>query len=133
MITAAIKDKVLFFICSNAIPEQMSDGATKNILEELDMEFDIFNAVMIQFQRNGFIENLNLRRNHLSFMALTEAYDYIQRGGFVAQEEVFKANIEKLQLEIDNLKKQLEPDKLDSLNKISGIASALFSGLNLFP
>ena len=86
---------------------------------------------MIQFQRLGFIEHLNLRRSNIAFILRTDAHDYAQKGGFVAQEEVFKANIDKLLLEIDNLKKQLRPDQLDTANKISGIASALLSGFSL--
>lgn len=133
MITAAIKDKVLFYLCNQVVPEQVSQGKTPDILKGLEMEFDTFNAIMIQFQRFGFIEDLNLRRSFLSFILLTDAHDYAQKGGFVVQDEIFRANLQKLDLEIDILKKQLGPDKLDTLNKISGIVSALFSGLALIP
>lgn len=61
-----------------------------------------------------------------------EANDFLLRGGFVAQEELLETNINKLLLEIDNLKKQLGPDQLETVNKLSSIASAVFSGLSLF-
>ncbi len=133
MILVAIKDKVLSYLCKEAIPEQVSSGPTNDLLKELEVDFDTFNAVMTQFQRFGFVEDLNLRRSHLSFILRTDAHDFAQKGGFAIQDEIFKANIEKLGFEIDNLKKQLGPDKLDTLNKISSIASALFSGLALLP
>lgn len=133
MITVAIKDNVLFYLCKEAIPEQVSSGSTNDILKELELDFDTFNAVMTQFQRFGFVEDLNLRRSYLSFILRTDAHDFSQKGGFAIQDEILKANIEKLGFEIDNLKKQLGPDKLDTLNKISSIASALFSGLALLP
>lgn len=133
MITPAHKDKVLLYLCTNVPPETEVGEDTTKVLSELELEFDIFNAIMIQFQRFGFIANLNLRRSYVSFRLLTEAHDYIYQGGFVIQEEIFLANFQKLELEIDNLKRQLSPDKLDTLNKLSGITSALFSGLALLP
>ena len=133
MITADIKDKVLFYLCSNAIPEKHSEGKTSDTLKELEMDFNTFNAVMVQFQRFGFIEDLNLRQSYMSFILLTDANDYAQKGGFVVQEEIFKINLQKLELEIDNLKKQLGPDKLDTLSKVSSIIQTLFTGLALLP
>ena len=133
MITTAIKDKILLYLCEETTPEQVSSASTNDILRDLETDFDTFNAVMAQFQRFGFVEDLNLRRSHLSFILRTDAHDFVQKGGFVIQDEIFKANIEKLGFEIDHLKKQLGPDKLDTLNKISSIASALFSGLALLP
>lgn len=133
MITAAIKDKVLFFLCSNAIPEKMSEGETRNTLKELEIDFDTFNAIMTQFQRFDFIEDLNLRRMHMSFILRTEAHDFAEKGGFSIQDEIFRANIEKLGFEIDNLRKQLGPDKLDALSKLSSIFSAITGGLALWP
>lgn len=131
MITSEIKDTVLFYICNQAIPEQVSSCTTPDLLKELNIDFNTFNAVMVQFQRFGFIEDLNLRHSYLSFILLTDAHDFAQKGGFAIQHEIFKANIEKLGFEIDNLKKQIAPDKLDTLNKISSIAAALFGGIAL--
>ena len=133
MITASTKDKILFYLCTEAKPEQISSGKTEDILEELRLDFDTFNAVMVQFQRFGFIEDLNLRCSDIHFILRTDANDYAQKGGFVVQEEIFSANLEKLQLEIENLKKQLGPNKLDTLSKISSIIQTLFTGLALLP
>ena len=133
MITTLTKDKILSYLCREAIPEQGASGNTNDILIELEIDFDTFNAVMVQFQRFGFIEDLNLRLSYIHFVLRTDAHDFYQKGGFAIQEEIFKANLEKLAFEIENLKKQLSPDKLDTLNKISSIASALFGGLALLP
>jgi len=133
MITASIKDKILFYLCTASKPEQILSGKTEDVLEELGVDFDTFNAVMVQFQRFGFIEDLNLRRSNIHFILRTDANDYAQKGGFAVQEEIFRANLEKLQLEIENLKKQLGPNKLDTLSKISSIIQTLFTGLALLP
>lgn len=132
IITPAIKDKILFFLCSEASVEQTSQCETPELLKQLELDFDTFNAIMVQFERFGLVEDLNIRRAHLSFILRVDAHDYAQKGGFSAQEEVFKSNVEKLILEIENLKKQLAPNHLETANKISSIASAIFSGLTLF-
>ena len=88
---------------------------------------------MQYFGRINFLEELGINRKGFSLILLTEAHNFYLKGVFAIQEEIFKANIEKLGFEIDNLKKQLSPDKLDTLNKISFIASALFGGLALLP
>ena len=133
MITASTKDKILFYLCSEAVPEKLSSGKTADILKELELDFDTFNAIMVQFQRFGFIEDLNLRHSDIHFILRTDSNDFSQKGGFVIQEEIFKANLDKLEFEIDVLRKQLSPDKLDTVNKISSIVSALFGGLALLP
>ena len=78
-------------------------------------------------------EEVAVGHDNTNIIMCAELHDFAQKGGFVIQEEIFKANIEKLGFEIDNLRKQLAPDKLDTLNKISSIASALFGGLALLP
>lgn len=131
-ISPQLKDKVLNYLCDECPLEQQVSDNTKNTLKELEISFDEFNAIMNQFQRYGILEDLNLRHNHCSFVLLTEAHDYVRQGGFTIQEEVFKGNIEKLMLEVENLKKEIAPDHLESINKISGIASAILSGLSIF-
>ncbi len=132
IITPSLKDNVLFYLCNHASAEQVSQGKTDDLLKGLELDFPTFNAIMTQFQRFGFIEDLNLTHSHIMFILRVDAHDYAQKGGFIAQEEVFKANIDKLLLEVEHLKKQLAPDKLETVNKIAAIASSIFSGLSLF-
>ena len=47
-------------------------------------------------------------------------------------EEVFKANIEKLGFEVDKLKDELTPDQLDKYSKVAAITSALVASLAYF-
>lgn len=61
-----------------------------------------------------------------------KAYDMHTHGGFTAQEELLKANINKLGYELDVLSKKLEPELLETANKISSIAMAVLSALPLF-
>ena len=132
LITPALKDKVLSFICANCQLEKLSQAKTDLIIKELEIDFDAFNGIISQFQRFGFLSDLNLRISDLSFVLRIEAHDFWQKGGFVANEEIFKANIQKLGYEIDKLKNELGSQHLETVSKISSIASAIFSGLSLF-
>ncbi len=132
-ITPAVKDKVLFHLRDNCPLEQMVYVPTKELLAETETDFQTLRAVLYQFERFGFFKEVGVGRESTSIIMYIELHDFANKGGFAIQEEIFKANIEKLGFEIDNLRKQLSPDKLDTLNKISSIASALFGGLALLP
>lgn len=132
MITPTIKDDVLKWLCLNLKPESLYTIDMANLLKTANIDFDTLNSVLTYFQRIGFIEELNSRRIAIHLSVRVEANDFLLRGGFVGQEELLETNIMKLLLEIDNLKKQLGPDQLDTINKLSSIASAVFSGLSLF-
>lgn len=83
------------------------------------------------------LENLDLiSQTHTSDYLIIEikgkAYDFYAHGGFTAQEELLKANINKLGYELDVLSKELEPKHLETANKLSSIAMAVLSALTLF-
>lgn len=132
-ITPSIKDKILFHLRDNYPLEQMAYYETKELLTATETDFDTLKAVLNQFERFGFLEELGVGHEHIAFILLADLHDFAHKGGFFLQEEIFKGNIEKLGFEIDNLRKQLGPDHLDTINKISSIASAIFTGLALFP
>jgi hypothetical protein len=132
LITPYLKDRLLTYLLNNCVPEQLISVKPNAILNELAMTFDTFNAIMVQFQRIGFVEELNLRRVAIQFILSVEAHDFAIRGGFVAQEELIEKNLNKLLLEIENLKKDLGPQKLETLNKLAGIASGIIAGIGLF-
>ena len=131
IITPILKDKVLNYLCTNFKAEQFVGFGTANTTESLECDYDTFAAILNHFERLQFISQLNIRRDSVHLILQVEAHDFILRGGFTTKEELFENNIEKLLLEINNLKKQLTPDQLDTANKISGIASAILSGLSL--
>ena len=57
----------------------------------------------------------------------TEAYDMVQRGGFVAQEEVLKQELEKLALEIQ----ELQPKTSEQAQRITAIFSNIATFFHL--
>lgn len=132
-ITSVLKDKVLFHLRDNCPLEQMVFVPTKELLAETETDFETLRAILYQFERFGFFKEVIVGHENTSIIMYLELHDFASKGGFAVQEEIFKANIEKLGLEIDELRKQLSPDKLDTVNKISTIAAALFAGLALLP
>ena len=130
-ITPSIKDKVLFHLRDNCPLEKLVYVPTKELLNDTETDFDTLKAILYQFERFGFFEEVGVGHDNITIIMHVELHDFAHHGGFAIQEEIFKANLDKLEFEIDFLRKQLSPDKLDSLNKISSIASALFGGLAL--
>lgn len=61
-----------------------------------------------------------------------DTHDFIRRGGFTVQEAILKNSIEKLDLEIRLLSKELEPKYLDKLEKISSLGANIMGALKFF-
>jgi hypothetical protein len=125
IVTPVLKDNVLNCLCESLSFEQFSQLDIEALLQETQTDFETLQAILNQFQRLGFISDLNMRYSALSFCLHLEASDFKNRGGFYAQEEVLKLNLEKLLLEIENLKPNF-PDKLENFTSIaSNIVSCL--------
>lgn len=132
IITPAIKDKVLYYLATTVPLENFAYHSTEVIIKDTETNYESFEAIVRQFERFGLIRDLAVGHINSNFIIQMELHDFAQKGGFVAQEEIFEANIKKLLYEVDNLKKQLGPDQLEQANKISAIAAAIFAGLSLF-
>lgn len=129
-ITPLVKDKVLSLLCSDSINFESVIILNQNeLLKEVELLFDDLIAVLRQFERMGFVSDINARRSSSSLYICVhlDALDYKNRGGFIGQEEILKANIEKLLLEIESLKPSL-PSKT---KKLTEIASNIKLGLEL--
>jgi hypothetical protein len=129
MITTQIKDAVLKFICENCPIDKYSSAPLKKLKPYLpDITADELFAILSQFQRRGLIEELNCHPNNVAFIALLEASDFLQRGGFSIQEELFQKTYDKLYLEIESLRKEF-PDKakgfLSILSEFATIGTAI--------
>ena len=121
----SVKDKVLKCICDHLVPEKNYQVDLKEMLKETDLDFDTLDAILTYFQRCGLIGDLNSRRVALSLIVHVEAFDLFNHGGFTATEELLKANLEKLLLEIESLKPSL-PDRVSTITSIAAnIATAL--------
>lgn len=131
-ITPILKDKILEYICQ-ADFERNIYIELKTILSELNIEFNDLLAILSQFERLGFISNLNLRRNVTSFFLIVhvDALDFKNRGGFLVYEYELKMKLEKMALEIDNLSKSF-PEKASVFTNIAADIASCLSLITMF-
>ena len=88
--------------------------------------------ILESFSELGLIADLNpMRGGHFLVLKL-KAHDLFQRGGFSVMEALNEANIQKILFELETLQKQLKPDQIDALNKVTTIASSLATVLSAF-
>jgi len=135
MITSKLKDCILITLCSGELEyDCMYNLSKNNFLDEISEECSENELVSIlsQFSRMGLISDYANNSSTVTLCLLVEASDFLSRGGFYAQEEILKANIEKLSKELDLLSNQLKPDLLEKANLISSIGSSIISALSLF-
>lgn len=128
------------------ITPQMKDLALEYLLSSNSLEIDISNRELSQycgclpFQVNLILEefekldllSIESTNDGITVTISAKAYDMHAHGGFTAQEELLKANINKLGYELEVLSKELEPKHLEKAEKISSIAMAVLSALTLF-
>ena len=130
MITPKLKDELLSqFVNVGSMRAETNINTTA---EELGTSSDIVEAIFDQFEEMGFFTQQKCMGGNIRFLINVKAHDFYRHGGFQAQEEILKANIEKLSYELDLLSKQLSPDHLETADKIAGISSAILSALSLF-
>ena len=133
IITASIKDRVLHYLCNDWPLEQVEYRKTKDILNETDTDFQTLKAILYQFERFGFVEELGVGHENTTFILLVDSHDFYSKGGFVIQQEIYQTNFDKLALEVEHLQKELGPDHLDTLSKISSIVGTLLTAAALVP
>lgn len=129
LITPQIKDDVLRYLVSSY--DLPIDINYDELAQELSVSSDMLGLIIEQFANMNLIKTQEYIGGCLVWITV-DAHDFIRHGGFVAQEEILKSNIEKLGLELDLLAKELEPKHLDRLEKISSLAANIVGVLKLF-
>lgn len=106
----------------------------EDIFPNHDIQGWEFMAIVKQLEQKQLLSSVTYLSDSTMFVEPTaDLFDLYNRGGFVVQEEILKANIEKLGYELDSLKDQLSPSLVDKVEKITKIASAITGVLSLFP
>lgn len=130
MITIDKKD----FIVSYLVAENYS-VFTLTIDEDFKKEsitYDECDLVLRQLEDMGLLKIQTRFSNPRGFVLAVNAglHDFNSRGAFKAQELILTAQLEKLDAEIQLLRLQMEPDKLEQLNKV---VSLFASACNMTP
>lgn len=125
-ITPSSKDLVLAELCTAEFEVNVYIPL-RPFLQHTHLEFHELQAVLNQFERLGFISNLNLRRTVSDFFLIVhlDALDFKNRGGFLVQEEVLKLTLEKLYLEVEQLSKDFPEKALTFTGIAANIATCL--------
>lgn len=131
MITPAIKDKVLMAIVAGNLPGIFL--RYEQLFPDHEISNDELRLILEQFVVDGLLKTLQLRTVGV-YVAFPTAklFDFFNHGGFTAQEELLRANLEKLNLELLKLSKEIEPSKLEAINAITAIAASVATALGLF-
>lgn len=128
MITSEIKDRVLsdFVLYPEGKAISVPDEALKYGIDR-----PTFTSLLLYYNRHCFIEAAGDFSGILRVIPTVEAHDVLRLGGFVAQEELLKANIQKLGLEIDLLSKELASSNLlEKAQRIASLGNSILSFLD---
>lgn len=99
--------------------------------KEFNTDTTVIAEILDQLERMGFLKQTKCMGGYVLVNLTIDAFDFINRGGFLVQEELLKANIQKLGLEIDLLCKELSPNLLEKAHKISAIGASIASALKI--
>lgn len=128
MITVELKDRILNDFVNTGINIAVDIHET---CKNYDIDSGILCLILDQFEKFGYIQQQKFLGGAILVSPLADAHDLVRQGGFTVKEELLKANIEKLGLEIDLLCKQLTPDQLEQAHKITAIGASILSTLKL--
>lgn len=103
---------------------------TDSLSKELDIKSEFISLIIEQFDEMALCkidETRALGFPPTSFViTLTaKAYDANRNGGFVFQEEIMKANLSKLDMELTQLSQEASGTILDRVQKVTSIVGAI--------
>lgn len=130
MITPEIKDRVLCAIVASK--EAVFDLAYEEVFPEKEISKRHFQLILIQFVETGLLRKATDYGSCFNISISANIYDFFNHGGFIAQEEILRANLQKLDYELTKLSQDIDPGLTDRVVKISGIAASIATALSLF-
>ena len=128
MITIEKKDIIVaMLVASN---ESLTDLYVSD-LKEHNITGDECDMVLRQLEKMQFIDIKHRFSRPSGFTVAINSglHEYSSRGAFKAQELILSTQLERLDIEIQLMKSQLTPDKLDQFSKVFSIFSSVCSML----
>lgn len=129
MITPELKDRILTEFVDLGMHLQTN---THEDSANYGIDSDTYRAILDQFERLGFLTQSKYLGGLIMINLTADAHDFVRLGGFFGQEELLKANIQKLGLEIDMLCKELSPNLLEKAKTIASLGASILSSLDKF-
>lgn len=124
MITIEKKDIIVaMLVASN---ESITDLYVSD-LKEYDITSDECDMILRQLEKMHFfdIKHRFSRPSGFTVAINSGLHEFSSRGAFKAQELILSTQLERLDIEIQLMKSQLTPDKLDQLSKVFSIFSSV--------
>ncbi len=132
-ITPFIKDKVLDYLIKETQEDRVYFIYTSDAINELGIDYHTLDAIFSFFNRINITNEASLNNATIKYyLNIAEAHQLKSENGFVGRDILSKAQFEKLLTELEVLQKELAPDRLDTVNKLAGTASAIFAYLALY-
>jgi hypothetical protein len=135
MITPKDKDKVLnaIIIRDEEAKKHEFEISYNDFFPDGDISCDDFRIILEQFNKIGLLSYMTgISGNSFYIHVTASLFDYYNHGGFVAQEEILLANLQKLGYELEILSKEANPNLLERIGNITEIAASVATALGLF-
>ena len=129
MITPEIKDEILGQFISSGMRFTIN---LKLHCHNFNIPFDEFDAILRQFEKLNLLKAQRYIGGTAHITLNAEAHDFFNRGGFAVQEEILKANLNKLGLELEALSKELGPKYLEKASTLTSLISSATSIIKFF-
>jgi len=129
MIDSNIKDLIIDWLCNQfGISCQFHP---KIIADTFKVDYKMTSLFLKQLSEMNLIDYSERGAGTVYCSPKMDFYDFKLHGGFVAKEKLFADNLQKLQLEIEQLKRQF-PQKVDTLANIGSIVQSICAALPFF-
>ena len=128
MITIEKKDIIVAILAASN--ESLTDLDICD-LKEYEITIDECDMILRQLEKMGLIDIKHRYSNPSGFAVAVNSglHEFSSRGAFKAQELILATQLERLDIEIQLMKSQLTPDKLDQFNRVFSIFGSVCSML----
>lgn len=130
IITPHIKDKVLIAILSRE--NEVFLMKHEDVFPDKEISKRQFELILLQLEELGLLRKVKSHGTSFLISISANIYDFFNHGGFVAQEELLRSNLQKLDYELTKLAQEINPGLTDRVTGITGIAASIATALGLF-
>jgi len=124
LITIELKDEILKeLIERNEIGYKLDYNNDAN---SFNISVPVFKEILFHFEELNFIRVVEKTMRYISITLTANAFSFYEHGGFYAQEQLLKAEFEKLQLELDALK-DVCPERFNNITAIMANITTIMS------
>jgi hypothetical protein len=131
MITPEQKDAFLLSLVSNPNKGMITVDST-SFSDDVD-EY-LFLSILEQFEERGFIEIVStVEESSTAWITVgVKAHDFLRRGGFRFEEDLFRNNFTKLELELGKLEGEISEERFKNIMMLISTAATAVSAYSDF-